>query len=130
MATKLQKYFLNNKYFRQKIQNLLHLILKSARFKCSKFWYEIELFLRPSLGFVEHRYVATNFQVVTFEPDRTFVGLSVLGVVDLTTLVLITFLLETCQDVHAYEFTALHRLIGVMNIELSVTFLQPNDLAA
>ena len=88
------------------------------------------LFLRPSLGFVEHRHVATNFQVVAVEPDRTFVGLAILGVVDLTTLVLITFLLETCQDVHSHKLTAPHRLIGVMGIELTITFLQPNDLAA
>ena len=43
----------------------------------------------PSLGFVEDAEVATDLQVVAIKPDGAFVGLAVLGVVDLTALPLL-----------------------------------------
>ena len=65
------------------------------------------LLLCPGLGFVEHGDVATNFQVVAFEPDRTLVGLAVLWIVDLSAFPLIAFFGETRQDVDTNKFAAL-----------------------
>ena len=84
----------------------------------------------PGLGLVEHGDVAADLQVVAIEPDGALVGLAVLGVIDSATFPLVTFLGEACQDVDTNEFAALHLLVRIVDIELAVAFLQPDDLAA
>ena len=89
----------------------------------------VNLLFGPSLGFVEHGDVAADLQVVAVEPDGTLVGLAVLGIVDLATFPLLAFLGEACQDVDANELAALQLLVRIVDVELSVAFLQPDNLA-
>ena len=87
------------------------------------------LHLCPSLGFVEHGDVAADLQVVAVKPDGTLVGLAVLGIVYLAAFPLVLFLGETSQDVDANKLAALQLLVWIVDIELSVAFLQPDNLA-
>jgi len=82
----------------------------------------------PGLGFVEHGDVAADLQVVAVEPDGTLVGLAVLGIVDLSAFPLVAFLGEPCQDVDANQLAALQLLVWIMDILLTVAFLQPDNL--
>ena len=81
------------------------------------------------MGFVEHGDVTADLQVVAVEPDGTLVGLAVLGIVDLSAFPLVAFFGETRQDVDANKFAALHFLVRIVDIELAVALLQPDDLA-
>ena len=58
----------------------------------------------PGLGLVEHGEVAADFQVVAVEPDGTLVGLSVLGIIDLSAFPLVLLLGETSQYVNVARF--------------------------
>ena len=64
----------------------------------------MSLLFCPGLGFVEHGEVAADFQVVAVEPDGTLVGLSVLGIIDLSAFPLVLFLGETSQYVNVARF--------------------------
>ena len=83
----------------------------------------------PGLGLVEHGDIAADPQVVAVEPDGTLVGLAVFGIVDLSTFPLVLFLAKACQDVDANQLAALQTLVWVVNVELAVTLLQPDNLA-
>ncbi len=82
----------------------------------------------PGLGLVEHGDVAADLQVVAVEPDGTFVGLAVLGIVDLSAFPLVAFLSEARQDVDANQLAALQLLVRIVDLLLTVAFIQPYDL--
>lgn len=87
------------------------------------------LFPRPGVGFVEDTYVAADFQGVALEPDGTFVGLAVHRVVDLAAFPLVAVPGETGQDVDAQQLAAAQALVGIVDIELPLAPLQPDDLS-
>ena len=82
----------------------------------------------PGLGFVEHGDVAADLQVVTVEPDGTLVGLAVFGIVDFSAFPLVAFFGETRQDVDANQLAALQLLVRIVDVLLTIAFLQPDDL--
>ena len=55
-------------------------------------------------------------------------GLAVFGIVDLSAFPLVAFLGETCQDVDTHQFATLQLLVRIVDVELSVAFLQPDNL--
>lgn len=81
------------------------------------------------MGFVEDTYVAADFQGVAFEPDGALVGLAVHRIVDLAAFPLVAVLGETGQDVDTQQLAAAQALVGIVDIELSLAPLQPDDLS-
>ena len=89
----------------------------------------IGLLALPGLGAVENTEDATDLQLLTVEPDGAFVGLAALGVIDLTALILVTFLGEAAEEVDADELAIPELGIGVVGVLGVGTFLQPHNLA-
>ena len=101
--------------------------------------FHVPLFLRglhpllfcafPDLRLVEWAEVAADLQILAIEPDGTLVGLAVLGVVDFAAFPLVLFLGEARQDVDTNQLAAPQALVRIVDVELAVAFLQPDNLA-